>query len=105
MRAATISLMFLTLAACGAKDGDTSDTSAEGTGAAATVEEVCAKVFSCDGWGWEDQATCEAGFLGSAAYQTECASEAGYLSCVADCLNDDCEPFAACEGACWTSSC
>jgi hypothetical protein len=76
-----------------------------------TVEEVCAKVFECGGWGWPDQATCESCFINGsgsecAGYEgTECGSEAGYFGCVCGCVDLDCTPFGTCEGACWTDHC
>ena len=70
-----------------------------------TVTDVCTKVFECGGWGWADMAECEDGFIDNAAYSTECTDTDGYLCCVADCMDLECDPFGTCEGGCWTDNC
>ena len=75
-----------------------------------TVVEVCTKVFECGGWGWPDQGTCESCFINGSGiecdgYETPCDSETGYLGCVCDCIDLECDPFGTCEGACWTDNC
>jgi hypothetical protein len=89
-------------------DADTdADAGADGGSSCtpSTVEEVCAKVFACGGWGWTDVEECEASFIGDSGYGTECASESGYFGCVCACIELGCAPFGTCEGTCWVDSC
>jgi len=69
------------------------------------VVTVCTKVMSCGGWGWEDQATCETGFIDNPEYQTECADSEAYFLCMPTCMAEECTEFATCEGDCWTAAC
>ena len=70
-----------------------------------TEATVCAKVFECGGWGWLDEDECVEGFLDNADYSTDCDDPDGYLTCMPDCMDLDCEPFATCEGDCWAGAC
>ncbi len=92
--------LLAALSACPIVGGDDDDaTSSE------TVETVCAKVLECGGWGWLDEAECVEGFLDNPEYATDCVDPAGYLACMPDCMELDCDPFATCEGDCWAAGC
>lgn len=93
------------VAGCGPSEGDTNEEETEETGDAATIDEDCTKVMACGGWGWGDQAECEALFIGDEAMQTVCSDEPGYFTCVAGILDEECDPFANLEADCWTQSC
>lgn len=95
-------LPLAALTACPIPGGDDDD---DGTGATETVETVCAKVFECGGWGWLDEDECVEGFLDNPDYSTDCADPAGYLACMPDCMDLDCESFGTCEGDCWAGGC
>ncbi len=78
-----------------------------GAAGAATVEELCAKVFDCfdDNWSWDTIDNCIALWL------TNCVDEQSYLECAGACLTGDCDDFAAedgssgCEPDCWEAHC
>lgn len=72
-----------------------------GNGGPTDVEKVCAKIFECGGWGWEDQEQCEDEFLEDPG----CNDAGGYLSCTQFCVDGDCFWFGSCEGNCWASHC
>jgi len=96
--------LALALSACvTSTSGDDDD---DDDGACETIQSVCAKVFECGGWGWADEAECEEGFLDNPAYYTDCIDTYGYLCCVADCMDLDCDPdFSDCEHDCWDENC
>lgn len=69
------------------------------------VKTLCGKIFECGGYGFADEAACEADFLGNATMGTTCADESGFLSCVAGDLDKDCPVFQNSEAACWDDHC
>jgi len=97
--AAGLALGLLGGLAGGCGGGDDDDTES------ATVAEICAKVLTCDGGGWADQADCEAGWINSSLPGTACHGTAGYLECMAGCVLLQCEAFFDCEPPCWDRHC
>ena len=69
-----------------------------------SLTTLCEKIqCDCGGWGWDDVAHCESGFMGFET--TRCSNEEGYFICSAYCIPQNCTGFEACENACWEEFC
>jgi hypothetical protein len=71
-----------------------------------SVTTICEKIqCDCGGWGWDDVAHCETGFMGNTTAGSRCSNEEGYFICAAYCIPQNCTGFEACEDACWEEFC
>ncbi|MCB1152385.1 hypothetical protein KDL45_01960 [bacterium] len=90
--------------ACGDDDDDDDDDSSDDDTEEATAASVCEDAIAiCDDEGedsdFESAAECETPF-------TDCTDEAGYIECVAGCIDDaSCAVANACFETCFSSNC